>query len=235
MRDLLCLRRKLARLCVTRSGLASENGAISPALVGMVLLIIFIGMIFMLKVGDAVADRRGASGAADAAALGAADYCADRLERVYKQALAEDDDEDFWAWFGKPVYSYCPDASAKASEYASKNSATLRALTPMSGYRYQASVDNDGKVADTGLRVGASATAKMVFVSGVCVKHGRLGVEDHSGVCLTRPKTLPKPTPSPTPSLKGLPVEPQATPSPESTRPKGLGYSARVDTKLVSE
>ena len=156
-------------------------------LCGMIVLLLAVGMVVIITLGDAVADRRSANSAADAAALAAADYCADRLEDAYQAAVRAPDDEGFWSQFGKPVSSYCSGASEQAQAYARSNGATLTDFTRLSGNRFRASVTNDGQVAGTDLHNGSTATAQLTFTSGVCVRNGLLGVEDGLGTCRTSP------------------------------------------------
>lgn len=182
-------KRRLARMLRGRARTLcdGEDGAMNALLCGMIVLLLAVGMVVIITLGDAVADRRSANSAADAAALAAADYCADRLEDAYRAAVEAPDDESFWAQFGKPVSSYCSGAFEQARAYARSNGATLTDFTRLSGNRFRASVTNDGQVAGTDLHNGSTATARLTFTSGVCVRNGLLGVEDGLGTCRTSP------------------------------------------------
>ena len=182
-------KRRLARVLRGRARTLrdGEGGAMNALLCGMIVLLLAVGMVVIIILGDAVADRRSANSAADAAALAAADYCADRLEDTYRAAVEAPDDESFWAQFGKPVSSYCSGAFEQARAYARSNGATLTDFTRLSGNRFRASVTNDGQVAGTDLHNGSTATARLTFTSGVCVRNGLLGVEDGRGTCRTSP------------------------------------------------
>ncbi|CED90378.1 pilus assembly protein TadG-related protein [Actinomyces succiniciruminis] len=172
-----CLRCRLRR---------NECGAINVFLVGALAVMLAVGMIIIIPLGDAIADRRNANTASDAAALAAAGYCADRIEATYEDALLATDAETFWSYFGKPVFSYCSGASTQASQYASSNDATLTSYNQLSGLRFQASVRMDDEIAETGLQSTSTATAEMNFEQGVCVSGGLLGVS-FDGACYTRP------------------------------------------------
>ncbi|SDN10261.1 hypothetical protein SAMN04487766_11366 [Actinomyces ruminicola] len=175
-----CLRHLGSRL---RDG---ERGAINIFLIGVLTALLTIGMIIIIPLGDAIADRRNANTASDAAALAAAGYCADRIEAAYEDALEATDAETFWGYFGKPVFSYCSGASTQASKYASSNDATLTSYSQLSGLRFQVSVRMDDEIAETGLQSTSTATAKMTFEQGACVSRGLLGVSVN-GSCYTAP------------------------------------------------
>ncbi|SDN29714.1 hypothetical protein SAMN05216355_101625 [Actinomyces ruminicola] len=163
-----------------------ERGAVNIFLVSVLVALLTVGMIIIIPLGDAIADRRNANTASDAAALAAAGYCADRLEDVYEDALEATDAETFWSYFGKPVFSYCSGASTQATRYASSNDATLTSYSQLSGLRFQVSVRMDDEIAETGLQSTSTATAKMTFEQGVCVSRGLLGVSVN-GSCYTAP------------------------------------------------
>ncbi|MBE6482325.1 MAG: hypothetical protein E7Z94_08155 [Actinomyces ruminicola] len=170
-----------------RSRLRRDDcGAINIFLVGVLTVLLTIGMIVIIPLGDAIADRRNANTASDAAALAAAGYCADRIEDAYEDALESTDAETFWGYFGKPIFSYCSGASTQATRYASSNDATLTSYSQLSGLRFQVSVRMDDEIAETRLQSTSTATAKMTLEQGVCVSRGLLGVSVN-GSCYTAP------------------------------------------------
>lgn len=49
------------------------------------MVLLTIGLVIILPLGDSIADRHSANRAADSAALVGAGYCADQLEAVYSR------------------------------------------------------------------------------------------------------------------------------------------------------
>ena len=197
----------------------------------MIIGLLSIGLVGMLILGDAVAERRSANTAADAAALAAADYCADSLEEAYRRAVRAPDAEGFWAEFGHPVSHYCTagGVTQAVNRYASPNGATVTGIDILSGFRFRVEARRNDTVNETELHNSSIATARMDFVSGVCVRNGLVGVKDGS-VCRTEPEE-PEPAPSGNPS-----ADPSPTPTapPQPPMPKAHASSARIDTRLVT-
>lgn len=209
-----------------------ERGAINIFLIGVLTVLLTVGMIIIIPLGDAIADRRNANTASDAAALAAAGYCADRIEATYEDALVATDADMFWSYFGKPVFSYCSGASTQASQYASSNDATLTAYNQLSGLRFQASVRMGDEIAETGLRSTSTATAQMTLEQGVCVSGGLLGVSV-DGACYTRPGVGFGLDPS-TPTDAADSEDDEDSDEDSFDLTDGLVDSAVVSTKLVS-
>ncbi len=209
-----------------------DCGAINIFLVGVLTALLTIGMIIIIPLGDAIADRRNANTASDAAALAAAGYCADRIEDAYADAVRAEDAESFWSYFGRPVFSYCSGASSQARQYARSNDAKLTAYSQLSRLRFQVSVRMEDEIADTGLQSKSTATAQMTLERGVCVSGGLLGVSV-DGACYTSPFGLPE-------RYSGQREDSDVGNEGEEAEDKsfdlteGLPDSATVSTRLVS-
>ena len=190
-----------------------ERGAVNVVLVGALVVIMTIAFAVIVPLGHGFAERRSATTAADAAALGGADYCADRLERAYQTAMRSANGWGFWAQFGKPISFYCAGAPVQAQRFASNNGAALTGFTMMPGLRFRASVRRHESVAEIGSHATSRSTAKMDMRIGACVSGGLFGIRS-GGTCQTFPTMFNPKT--------GEPLRP-------------LVYSpiARIDTELV--
>lgn len=190
-----------------------EHGAVNVVLVGALVIVMTVAVAVIVPIGHSIAERRSATTAADAAALAGADYCADRLEDAYADAVSASDGWQFWAQFGKPVSFYCSGASLEAQQFASANDADLTGFHMLSGLRFRADASRRTQVEQVGVHMSSRATARMEMRTGACVSGGLLGVR--SGLsCETVPTMFNPET--------GEPLRP-------------LIYSpfARIDTELV--
>lgn len=177
------LRRMTHRL---RRRIPDDEGSVNVLLVGVLVVLITVGLVIMIPLGDAIADRRNSNTASDSAALAAAGYCADKLEDAYGKAIRASDGKGFWKQFGKPVSFYCEGASQEAARYAQDNGATLTSFTAQSPLRYRASVEMNDEVGDTGLHSPSKASAELTLTKGLCLKSNRVGVRAE-GHCMTSP------------------------------------------------
>ena len=190
-----------------------ERGAVKVVLVGALVVVMTIAFAVIVPLGHGLAERRSATMAADAAALGAADYCADRLERAYQTAMRSVDGWGFWAQFGKPVSSYCAGSAGQAQRFATSNGSSLTSFNMMTGLRFRASVRRHEEVAEIGSHATSRATAKMDMRTGACVSGGLFGIRS-GGTCQTFPTKFNPET--------GEPL-----------RPVTYSPIARIDTELV--
>ncbi|MCL3777069.1 MULTISPECIES: hypothetical protein [unclassified Actinomyces] len=225
------------RLRPLAAALCDERGAAVSGLIAVMAIgLLSVGVVVMLMVGDAVAERRSVNTAADAAALAAADHCADQLEDAYRRAVLAEDPAGFWAELGQPVSTYCSRSGIEhaVTSYAAANNATVTDIDVLPGLRFRVEARSNDTVYGTDLHNSSMATAQLDLASGACVSDGLLGVKD-GRVCRTEPEEVEpaEDAPggsSPEPSESAAPTEP-----PQPPLPRTYTTRARIDTRLVTD
>ena len=223
---LLC--RLMRRL---RRHASDDEGSVNVLLVGVLVVLITVGLVIMIPLGDAIADRRNSNTASDSAALAAAGYCADKLEDAYGKAIRASDGKGFWEQFGKPVSFYCEGASQEAARYAQDNGATLTALVAQAPLRYSVSVEMNDEVGDTGLHSPSKASAELSLTKGLCLKNNRIGVRAE-GRCMTSPDDRQDKEENRKEGGEGRRKGDQKRKD-NPPRPSGYAQQAEVDTRLI--
>lgn len=218
-----------------------DRGAASVFLVVALTMIVIVALFFLIPFGSAVLDRRTASTAADAGALGAAAHWVEGLEETHALLLAADSEAEFWGVLGDPLGAYRkPGMQSEASKYALANDSNLVGYSvDATEGRVVVRVRSVEPASGTQEYVHSDATAELVFEGGLCVDGGLLGMRvDGSCQSTAPPEPSPTATPTPSPSAtdeEGAPSEPEPTPTPSPTfdLPEGLEADFGVRTRLT--
>lgn len=164
-----------------------------PYVVAGVFVITLIGYMLIGYLGDGYDERRQSKTAADAAALAAAESWSQALELNYTKALASTSPAEFWSHFGRPLNLTKGTAELAAEQYASNNDATVTSMSYDSRTAtVEVAVIGNDEIRETGRRAEATASATIVFKSGICNSNGNLGVSV-GGACATSPATATLP------------------------------------------
>lgn len=184
---------------------ADEKGTMLPYAIAGIFIIALIGYILIGYLGEGYDENRQAKTAADAAALASAEAWGHQLKTEYTKALTSKSPPEFWSHFGRPLAQTKGMANIKAAEYAKNNDTTVTSVNYDSRTAtVKVTVQGDDQIKDTGEKVTATATATVVFESGVCNSDGKLGFSI-KGACIDSPTSMKIPNGFDyTNSLKGL-------------------------------
>ena len=173
---------------------ADEKGTMLPYAVVGIFVVALIGYMLIGYLGEGYDKNRQAKTAADAAALAASQAWGEQLEREYTKALTSKSQPEFWSHFGRPLAHTKGVANIKATEYAKYNDATVVSVNYDSHTAtVKVTVQGNDQIKDTGKKAEATATATVVFGSGVCNSGGNLGFSI-KGACIDSPTSMKLPS-----------------------------------------
>ena len=171
----------------------NEKGTMLPYAVAGIFIIALIGYMLIGYLGEGYNENRQPKTAADAAALAAAEAWGQQLEAEYTKALTSTSQSEFWGHFGRPLALTKGRADIKAAEYAKNNDATITSVNYDSHTAtVKITVRGDDQIKDTGKKAEATATATVVFESGICNSDGNLGFSI-KGACVDSPTSAKLP------------------------------------------
>lgn len=209
------------------AGGAREGGAMLVATIPVVAGLLFVATVLIVMLGSASSDRRGASSAADAAALAAVQEWDRRLEAEFADHVSASTADEFWALAGSASVTWSMHAGmyAAAQDYAGRNDMVLVDMS-VNTVRHTVTVQVRAKdeVPGTSTRMEGTATAELDLNGGLCFSGPELGYLI-GGSCRTEPEPAP-PSPSPTDDV----LDPDPSTPPFDAPPVG-GYDS--DTSLV--